>query len=139
MIVSPRLNVFVTIHHFSKRRHQNDSSALKTNEGMAFAIAENTDINSVYTTLPKNSSCLGEVNIHISRISDKRQPFLHPYDKGLIILAKNQEQLLTGTMVHHLARLFRPCYSKVVAMVPLPEDNMHDKLLVGSESNSFFI
>lgn len=84
MIVSLHLNIFVIIHHFSKRRHQLQLFN-KTNEVMAFAMAENTDINSVHTTLPKNSLCLGQ----ISSISDNRQPFLHPYNKGLIILAKH--------------------------------------------------
>lgn len=58
MIVSLHLNVFVIIHHFSKRRLQLQLFN-KTNEGMVFAIAENTGINSAHTTFPKNLLCLG--------------------------------------------------------------------------------
>lgn len=50
---------------------------------MTFATAENTN-----TTLPKNSLCLGQIKIHISSVSNNRQPFLHRYNKELIVLAK---------------------------------------------------
>lgn len=78
----PLISICYYTSFLSKIIHQSNCSALETHKGMVFDIAENTNINSVQTTLPKNSLCLGQIKIHISSTNDNR----HPYNKGLIIL-----------------------------------------------------